>query len=143
MIFLLPSQLERAIKWRIAIHQPGSGARAYFFKAICHEFDDVDCQRLLGNTLEAISHESSLLIDEWVLPDGVAPLAGASEYMFMLMLLSGMERSESQWKALLNSVGLEIKKIWRTDGVSEGVIETLYWYVRQPTLDFVTLLIDH
>lgn len=41
----------------------------------------------------------------------------------MLMLLSGMERSESQWKGLLGSVGLEIKKIWRTNGISEAVIE--------------------
>ena len=70
-----------------------------------------------------MSPESSLLIDDWVFPDMGAPLAGASEDMFMLMLLSGMERSESQWKALLNSIGLEIKKIWRTDGVSEAVIE--------------------
>ena len=102
---------------------PGSGARAYFFKAVCHDFDDADCQRLLGNIVEAMSPESSLLVDDWVLPDIVAPLAGASEDMFMLMLLSGMERSEGQWKALLNSVGLDIKKIWRTDGVSEAVIE--------------------
>lgn len=70
-----------------------------------------------------MSSESSLLIDDWVLPDVRAPLPGASEDIFMMMLLSGMERSESQWSALLESVGLEIKKIWRTDGVSEAVIE--------------------
>ena len=70
-----------------------------------------------------MSPESSLLIDEWVLPDAGAPLAGASEDLMTLMLLSGMERTESQWKALLESVGLEIKKVWRTDGVSEAVIE--------------------
>lgn len=66
---------------------------------------------------------SSLLIDDWVLPDVGAPLAGASEDMLMLLFLSGMERSESQWKAVLNSAGLEIKKIWRADGISEAVIE--------------------
>ncbi|KAL8791853.1 MAG: hypothetical protein Q9195_005515 [Heterodermia aff. obscurata] len=103
--------------------QPIKGARAYFFKAVCHDFDDADCQKLLGNTVAAMGPDSSLLIDDWVLPDVGAPLAGASEDMFMLMLLSGMERSESQWSALLESVGLEIKKIWRTDGVSEAVIE--------------------
>lgn len=70
-----------------------------------------------------MSPGSSLLIDDWVLPDVGAPLAGASEDMFMLLLLSGMERSERQWKAVLNSAGLEIKKIWRADGISEAVIE--------------------
>ena len=70
-----------------------------------------------------MSPESSLLIDEWVLPDIDAPLAGASEDMLMLMFLSGMERSESQWRSLLDSIGLEISQIWRVDGVSEAVIE--------------------
>lgn len=70
-----------------------------------------------------MSPGSSLLIDDWVLPDVGAPLAGASEDMLMLLFLSGMERSESQWKAVLNSAGLEIKKIWRADGISEAVIE--------------------
>lgn len=70
-----------------------------------------------------MSPESSLLIDEWVLPDVGAPLPGASEDILMLMLLSGMERSESQWSTLLESIGLKIVKIWRTDGVSEAVIE--------------------
>ena len=115
--------MEYVTKWCLATHGPISGARAYFFKAVCHDFDAADCQRLLGNTVKAMSPESSLLIDDWVLPDVGAPLAGASEDMFMMLLLSGMERSESQWRALLESVGLEIKKIWRTNGVSEAVIE--------------------
>lgn len=70
-----------------------------------------------------MSSESSLLIDEWVLPDVGAPLAGATEDMLMLVIHSGWERSESQWAALLNSCGLAIKKVWRVDGISEAVIE--------------------
>ncbi|MCJ1416203.1 hypothetical protein MMC32_002538 [Xylographa parallela] len=118
-----PSEGIERIGYDFFTPQPIKGARAYFFKAVCHDFDDADCRRLLGNTVEAMSPESSLLIDDWVLPDEGAPLAGASEDMFMLMFLSGMERSESQWKSLLESIGLEIKKIWRKDGVSEAVIE--------------------
>lgn len=70
-----------------------------------------------------MSPESSLLINDWVLPDVGAPLAGATEDILMLIFLSGMERSESQWQALLNSIGLEIKKVWRSNGVTEAVIE--------------------
>ena len=70
-----------------------------------------------------MSPESSLLIDDWVLPDIGAPVAGGTADLMMFMLLSGMERSESQWRGLLDSVGLEIKEIWRKDGVGEGVIE--------------------
>lgn len=70
-----------------------------------------------------MSPESSLLINDWVLPDVGAPLAGATEDILMLIFLSGMERSESQWQVLLNSIGLEIKKVWRSNGVTEAVIE--------------------
>ena len=92
-------------------------------KALLHDFDDAESRRLLRNTVEAMSPESSLLIDDWVLPDVGAPVAGGTYDLMMLMLLSGMERSESQWKDLLHSVGLEVKEIWRKDGVGEGVIE--------------------
>ena len=70
-----------------------------------------------------MSPDSVLLIDDWVLPDVGAPLAGASEDILMMVFLSGMERSESQWRAVLDSAGLETKKIWRADGISEAVIE--------------------
>lgn len=100
-----------------------SGARAYFMKALLHDFDDAESRRLLSNTVEAMGPESSLLIDDWVLPDVDAPVAGGTYDLMMLMLLSGMERSEGQWKALLESLGLEVKKVWRKDGVGEGVIE--------------------
>ena len=70
-----------------------------------------------------MSHESSLLIDDWVLPNDGASLVGASEDILMMMLVSGMERSEAQWTNLLHSVGLEVRKIWRSEGVHESVIE--------------------
>lgn len=89
---------------------PILGARAYFLRSVCHDFDDADCRRFLGNTVEAMGPESSLLIDDWVLPEMDASLDEASEDMLMLSFLSGMERSESQWTALLDSAGLEIKK---------------------------------
>ena len=73
--------------------------------------------------MEALSPESSLVINDWVLPDMGAPVAGGTYDLMMLMLFSGMERSENEWKGLLDSVVLEIKKVWRKDGVGAGVIE--------------------
>ena len=92
-------------------------------KALLHDFNDEDCRRLLRHTVDAMGPESSLLIDDWVLPDVNAPLAGGTYDVMMMLLLSGMERSESPWTALLEPLGLEIKKIWRVNGVGEGVIE--------------------
>lgn len=68
---------------------------------------------------------SKLLIFEWVLPDIGTPLYPALLDINMLALLSGMERTTSQWKALLDSVGLEIVKFWTIDNETEGLIEAV------------------
>lgn len=70
-----------------------------------------------------MNHSSSMLIDDWVLPDYEAPRMGASEDIMMMILFAGMERSLSQWRDLLNSIGLEIKKVWRSHGDCGSVIE--------------------
>jgi hypothetical protein len=60
----------------------------------------------------------------FVLPDTDVPLHPALLDIMMLALCAGVERSEKQWRALLDSIGLQIIKIWRTPGV-EAVIETM------------------
>lgn len=66
---------------------------------------------------------SSILIDDWVMPDIEAPMPGASADMMMMTLLAGMERSSSQWHDLLDSIGLRIVKVWPSEGFRESVIE--------------------
>jgi hypothetical protein len=38
----------------------------------------------------------------------------------MVLLGGGYERTEIQWKALIESAGLRIVKIWYADGSGEG-----------------------
>lgn len=38
----------------------------------------------------------------------------------MVLLSPALERTESQWKKLVESAGLKIVKIWNDDKVSEG-----------------------
>jgi len=99
------------------------GARAYLFKSVCHDFTDQQCRDFLGNTAKAMDETSSMLIDDWVLPDAQAPILGASEDIMMMMLLAGMERSLSQWRDLLSSIGLKIRKVWPSRGGRESIIE--------------------
>ena len=63
---------------------------------------------------------SKLLIFEWILPDVGTPLYPALLDINMLALLSGMERTETQWTELLSSVELEIVKFWKIDLETEG-----------------------
>jgi hypothetical protein len=67
---------------------------------------------------------SKLLINDFVLPEIDVPLHPALLDITIMSLCSGVERSEKQWRALLDSVGLGVVKIWKTEGV-EAVIETM------------------
>lgn len=64
---------------------------------------------------------SKLLIFEFILPDLNAAMWPALLDIQMMASLSGMERTESQWKELLDSVGLEVVKFWKSS--SKGSME--------------------
>jgi len=101
-----------------------TGARAYFFRHILHNWSDVDGKKILSNIVEAMDPEySTLLINEKVVADTNAPLEQGQMDILMWLHMSGKERTEREWKVLCEDVGLEIVKIWSADGVAESVIE--------------------
>ena len=67
---------------------------------------------------------SRLLINEFVLSKTRVPLLPATLDIMMMCICAGVERTERHWREILDSVGLEVVKIWTTDGV-EAVIETM------------------
>lgn len=67
---------------------------------------------------------SRLLINEFVLPNTGASQLQSSLDIMMMSLVSGLERTEMQWRALLESIGLEVVKIWSIMPEVEAVIET-------------------
>ena len=101
-----------------------SGARAYFFHAVCHDWSDQCCQKFLSNTAHAMDKGySKLLIYEFVLPNMGTSIQQATLDIHMMATVSGMERTEEQWRQLLDSTGLQIVQIWRASPLSEAVIE--------------------
>ena len=68
---------------------------------------------------------SRLILREFILPDKDTPLLGSCCDLLMMVLLAGMERTETQWKELLNDVGLEIVGFWTPMKGGEGVIEAV------------------
>ena len=99
-------------------------ARSYHFRAIFHDWPDSSCQQILGHTAAAMKPGySKLLISEFVLTDTETALFPASLDVQMMGLHAGMERSEKQWRRLLDSVDLEVVKIWQQIPGGESVIE--------------------
>ena len=100
------------------------GARAYYFRNICHDWSDEHCQTILSNTAKAMEKGySRILIDEFVLPNTSASLRGSAMDFMMMMYTSGIERTMQQWEKLLQASGLEIIKVWGVDSGHEQVIE--------------------
>lgn len=93
--------------------QPVKGARIYFLRQIMHDWPDKKCATILANIAKAMDPEySRLLIDDYVLPDTGAKRREAGMDFLMMLFASGMERTRHQWEQLLDSVGLQIVKIW-------------------------------
>lgn len=106
--------------------QPVKGARAYYFRAIFHDWPDHICRQILHNTISAMAPDySRILIVDFVLPDTETPLMQASMDIQMMSIGAGVERSERQWRDLLHSVGLEISGIWSQSPGMESVIEAV------------------
>ena len=62
-----------------------------------------------------MSPQSSLLIDELVIPNtGVSAFAMQLDFT-MMALFSSTERTMSHWRSLLGEVALEIRQVYRYD----------------------------
>ncbi|KUJ08860.1 putative O-methyltransferase [Mollisia scopiformis] len=104
--------------------QPIKGARAYSLHSILHDWGDDDGVRILENLKPALRPGySRVLLNEIVLSEENPTLAAASMDMMMLAHFAVRERTEADWKAILERVGLKFVKIYTYPGVAESVIE--------------------
>ncbi|KAH4253204.1 hypothetical protein HBI26_058760 [Parastagonospora nodorum] len=105
--------------------QPVKGARAYMLQHILHDFSSDDaCRRILKNIVPAMTHGySKLLIKELMIPDRNAPWALTALDVNVMQSLSGQERTEAQFRGLLESVGFKIDGMWGHPDAVDVVIE--------------------
>ncbi|KAF1915254.1 S-adenosyl-L-methionine-dependent methyltransferase [Ampelomyces quisqualis] len=105
--------------------QPVKGARAYMLQHILHDFSSDDaCRRILKNIIPAMTPGySKLLIKELLIPDRNAPWALTSLDVNVMQSLSGQERTEKQFRSLLESVGFKVDGMWGHPDAIDVVIE--------------------
>ena len=65
---------------------------------------------------------SRLLIAEMVVPAIGAGIT-AGWFDMTMMTLSGTERTEDQWRELLEAAGFELTKVWTAPGVDAAIVE--------------------
>ncbi|KAK3291164.1 S-adenosyl-L-methionine-dependent methyltransferase [Chaetomium fimeti] len=96
--------------------QPIVGARAYYMHSVLHDWPDEVCGNILGRVAAAMRPGySRLLINENVIPGTGADWQATALDLMMLSLLSSRERTETDWRRLLEDAGLRVLKIWGSD----------------------------
>ncbi|EXF83960.1 major facilitator superfamily transporter [Colletotrichum fioriniae PJ7] len=104
--------------------QPIKGARAYYMHSVLHDWTDDVCESILSRVTAAMKPGySKLLINENVIPSIGADWQATALDMMMMTLFSSRERTEEQWRKLLEPAGLRIIKIWSAGEGVESLIE--------------------
>jgi len=100
-----------------------SGADAYFMKHVLHDWGDAECAAILGNCRKAMSRDARLLICERIVPPGNEPSSAKLIDLHMMMTNhGGKERTEPEYRDLLNKSGFELQRVIAT-GTPWSVIE--------------------
>ncbi|KAL3260276.1 hypothetical protein ABHI18_004719 [Aspergillus niger] len=119
-----PIKGERDTKPYKAMTNIISGARAYYMHSVLHDWTDDDCRRILANIIPAMKRgHSKLLLNENVIPSTNAYWETTSLDIIMMADFASTERTEKQWRALVESAGLKITSIWTVRRGVESLIE--------------------
>jgi predicted O-methyltransferase YrrM len=88
-----------------------AGGDVYLLSMIVHDWTDEDAGRLLEAVRRAIPDDGRLLIIDAVLPPGDTPHFGKLLDLTMMAMLTGRERSEDEFAALLSGAGFRLSGV--------------------------------
>ena len=91
-----------------------SGADAYLFKYVLHNWNDEQAIAILRNCYSAMSENGKLLVVEQVIPPGNEPFSGKLIDLHMLVTLGGCERTEAEYRSLFKAASFQLTKIVST-----------------------------
>ena len=92
-----------------------SGSDAYLLSNILHDWSDEQCQIILRNCHRAMNTESKLLIVEMVILPGNKPSIAKLLDLEMMVITGGRERTETEYRELLQSSGFTLSRIIPTE----------------------------
>ena len=91
-----------------------AGGDVYVLSRILHDWPDDKAATILANCRKAIKDDGTLLIRDYVLSDG--DVQGSTLDVTMLIMTGGEERTESDWKSLLQSAGFSLNRVYKKEG---------------------------
>ena len=100
------------------------GADVYVLGHIIHDWDDARAGLILDNLRRAMPAGAKLLLVEYVLPEGDGASFAKLLDLHMMVLLGGLERTETEHRQLFAAHGFRLTRVVPTAGdvsVVEGV----------------------
>jgi hypothetical protein len=88
------------------------GADAYLMKHIIHDWNNDECIKILNNCYKAMAENGKLLLIEHVVPPGNEPGLAKIVDIVMLVLLTGFERTETEFNTLLQTAGFSKARLF-------------------------------
>lgn len=97
------------------------------FHHILHDFSsDEAARKLLRNVIPAMKPGySKLIVKDAIVPAKNAHLTVTTVDLGVMIGFAGRERTEAEWRALLESVGLKVEGIFTHERSDDGVIECM------------------
>jgi len=99
------------------------GGDVYVLSNIVHDWDDERALRILRNCRAAMAPGATVLLLEAVLPEHGNPSIAAMADVNMMVLLTGRERTEQQYRELLGAADLRltgVTPIWERESLLEA-----------------------
>jgi hypothetical protein len=105
-------------------HSVPTGGDAYVLKRILHDWSDEQCVQILRRCRAAMNDRARLLVVDVVLPPGNAPHPGKVMDILMMVFAHGRERTEHEFRALLDAAGFHLSRIQATTSTL-SIVEAL------------------
>lgn len=91
-----------------------SGADAYLFRHIIHDWTDEQSNQILSHCRAVIPKDGRLILVECVVPTGNDPSPAKDFDMTMMVIPGGIERTEDEYKALFDQAGFQLTSVTPT-----------------------------
>jgi SAM-dependent methyltransferase/DNA-binding transcriptional ArsR family regulator len=98
------------------------GGDAYLLSNVIHDWDDDHAVKILRACRTAMADDGCVLIAEAVLPEGAAPLmTKLQDVAVLVMTAGGRQRTEAEFRMLLDRAGLRLTRIVPSSGLTSLV----------------------
>jgi len=94
-----------------------TGGDLYLATLVLHDWDDESCLKILKNIHNAMPPDGTLVLGEAVVPTDGTPHFSTLMDLTMMVVTSGKERTEQEWRELLDKASFSVNRIINTQSV--------------------------